>query len=93
MRKKFPQYLSAPFQVLWFECDEIGIICVFFTIAMIFGSLTWFFLIIGPWYYSHLKKKYPAVFYGIACISWGLSGCTTTPAILRNSSSSDRAGG
>jgi type IV conjugative transfer system protein TraL len=62
MRKKFPQYLSAPFQVLWFECDEIGIICVFFTIAMIFGSLTWFFLIIGPWYYSHLKKKYPRGF-------------------------------
>jgi type IV conjugative transfer system protein TraL len=62
MKKPFPQYLSSPFQVLWFESDELGIICVFFTVAMIFGSFTWLLLIAGPWYYTHLKKKYPRGF-------------------------------
>lgn len=60
--KRFPRYLSAPFQVLWFETDEIGIIFLFFFIALIFGSFLWLLVILGPWSYIKLKKKYPRGF-------------------------------
>jgi len=60
--KKFPQYLSAPFQVLWFESDDIGVICVCFAVGTIFGSFSWVLLILGPWCYIHFKKKYPRGF-------------------------------
>ena len=49
-------------QVLWFETDEVGIILAFGLIAMVFGGVTWFFLIAGPWLYSRSKKKYPRGF-------------------------------
>jgi type IV conjugative transfer system protein TraL len=62
MKKLFPQYLSAPLQVLFWDSDELCIIVTFFTIAMIFGSVMWIFLILGPWAYSHMKKKYPRGF-------------------------------
>lgn len=62
MKKPFPQYLSAPLQVLFWDSDELCIIFVFFIIAMIFGSVTWLLVVVGPWGYSHMKKKYPRGF-------------------------------
>jgi len=62
MRQQFPQYLSAPLQVLFWDSDELCIILMFFTIAMIFGSVTWILVVAGPWAYSSVKKKYPRGF-------------------------------
>lgn len=62
MRVKFPRYLSSPFQVLWFETDELGIILMFFVLAMMFGYLFWILLFTGPYYYGKLKKNYPRGF-------------------------------
>ena len=59
MKRKFPQYLSSPLQVLFWDSDELCIIMMCFTIALLFGSVFWLLLIAGPWTYSHLKKKYP----------------------------------
>jgi type IV conjugative transfer system protein TraL len=63
MEKPFPQYLSAPLQVLWFEPDELGVVFTFFLVAMIYGSVTWLLLLIAPWYYCRLKKEYPKGFF------------------------------
>ena len=62
MRTQFPQYLSAPLQVLFWDTDELCIILMFFTIAMIFGSVTWLLVVAGPWGYSSVKKRYPRGF-------------------------------
>jgi type IV conjugative transfer system protein TraL len=61
-KKRFPQYLSSPFQVLWFETDELVIVVVFLIFALIFGYLFWLFLFVGPYLYTRLKKKYPRGF-------------------------------
>ena len=37
--RKFPQYLSRPFQVLWFEVDELAIFLFTLTVALIYGGL------------------------------------------------------
>ena len=62
MTERFPQYLSAPVQVLWFETDELAIIILFFLLASIFHGFLWIFCIAGPFAYSRLKSKYPSSF-------------------------------
>lgn len=60
--KKFPQYLSTPYQVLWFEADELMLILLFFVFTIVFSA--WFlpFLFFAPWLYGKAKKKYPRGF-------------------------------
>ncbi|MDL1977039.1 MAG: type IV conjugative transfer system protein TraL [Deltaproteobacteria bacterium] len=58
----FPQYLSAPLQVLWFEADELAVMVIFFTIASLFGGWFWLSLIVGPFLYLRIKKNYPKSF-------------------------------
>lgn len=60
--KRFPQYLSAPYQVLWFEADELLLILMFFIFAMVFSAFFWPFVFIVPWLYGKAKKKYPRGF-------------------------------
>ena len=36
--RKFPQYLSKPFQVLWFEVDELVLFLFFLTLALLYSS-------------------------------------------------------
>lgn len=60
--KRFPQHLSAPFQVLWFETDELGVLVFFFMLAMMFGSFLWFLVFGGPYIYSRAKRAYPRGF-------------------------------
>jgi type IV conjugative transfer system protein TraL len=63
MTKRFPQYLSAPLQVLWFEPDELGVVFTCFLFALIYGSFSWALLFIAPWQYSRAKKRYPKGFF------------------------------
>ncbi|MBI3753974.1 MAG: conjugal transfer protein TraL [Deltaproteobacteria bacterium] len=62
MLKRFPKYLSSPYQVLWFETDDMGIIALFSTLAMMIGGWFWLLLFAGPYGYGRLKRKYPRGF-------------------------------
>lgn len=61
--KQFPQYLSKPYQVLWFEPDDL---CLMFTGLIIFGIRIggWFWILVPiiPVGYSRLKRNYPRGF-------------------------------
>ncbi|HZR45797.1 MAG TPA: type IV conjugative transfer system protein TraL [Candidatus Manganitrophaceae bacterium] len=61
-KKRFPQYLSQPFQVLWLESDELIIALIFYIIALLFGSIFWLMIVGGPYLYSTQKKRYPRGF-------------------------------
>ena len=63
MKTKFPQYLSKPFQVLWFETDDLIIMLIFFVFAITFGNICWVLMFVAPYIYSKLKKKYPRGFF------------------------------
>jgi len=56
--ERFPQYLSSPIQVLWWEADDLGIIFICFTLALVFGGPLWLLLVFGPMLYSRAKKKH-----------------------------------
>ncbi|MFZ5571296.1 MAG: type IV conjugative transfer system protein TraL [Thermodesulfobacteriota bacterium] len=62
MAERFPQYLSAPVQVLWFETDELAMIVFFFLAASVLHGVLWILCFVGPLLYSRLKVKYPSGF-------------------------------
>jgi len=66
---RFPQYLSRPPKVLWWDMDVFLIFAVLFVLAMLLGfeSLTGFIIggvlaVLAPYTYDHIKKKYPRGF-------------------------------
>lgn len=59
----FPQYLSAPIQVLWFEGDDLAFIMCFLMLAILFDGIFWLLLFIGPITYSKVKKNQPRGFF------------------------------
>jgi hypothetical protein len=59
---RFPQYLSSPLQVFWFEADELAIVLIAFMIGSIFKGWFWLLLVIGPFCYTRYKLKYPRGF-------------------------------
>jgi type IV conjugative transfer system protein TraL len=59
---KFPQYLSAPMQFMWFDSDTFFLMVIFITISMTFGGWSICLIVIGPLGYSQLKKRYSSSF-------------------------------
>jgi type IV conjugative transfer system protein TraL len=59
---RFPQYLSRPIQVLWFETDEL-ILCVFtLTLALLYGKIMWLVFLITQYFYTRTKRSKPRGF-------------------------------
>ena len=56
-QKGFPQYLSKPIQVLWFELDELVIFVFTLTLALIYGGAMWLIFIAAQWLYTRTKRK------------------------------------
>ena len=61
--KPFPQYLSKPYQVLWFEFDDMVII---YASALLFGvkigGWAWLLVPAITYGYTKLKANYPRGF-------------------------------
>ncbi|WP_028842920.1 type IV conjugative transfer system protein TraL [Thermodesulfovibrio yellowstonii] len=59
MQYRIPQHLHKPHQILFFEADELVMVLVLFTLALMFGYVFWLLLFLIPYIYSKVKKKYP----------------------------------
>ena len=55
--KKFPQYLSKPFQVLWFEVDELVLFLFFLTLSLLYGKLMWLIFLVSQYSYTKTKRS------------------------------------
>lgn len=62
LSRRFPQYLSKPFQVLWFEVDELVIFLFSLTLALIYGKLMWVVFVAVQYFYTRTKRKKPRGF-------------------------------
>ena len=60
--RKFPQYLSRPFQVLWFEVDELAIFLFTLTVALVYGGLAWIAFVAIQYAYIRTKRQKPRGF-------------------------------
>jgi len=59
MQKKFPQYLSQPFQVLWFESDDIVLFLLSIVVAHATGGVFWLLPIVSPILSTRIKRNFP----------------------------------
>jgi type IV conjugative transfer system protein TraL len=55
--RKFPQYLSKPFQILWFEVDELVLFLFFLTLSLLYGKLMWIVFLISQYSYTKTKRS------------------------------------
>ena len=60
--RKFPQYLSRPFQVLWFEVDELAIFLFTLTVALVYGGMAWIAFVAIQYFYTRTKRSKPRGF-------------------------------
>ena len=82
---RFPQYLSSPVQILWFDLDEVGIIFTCFFLALIFDNLfLWAMVVVIPWGYSRIKKKYPRGFFNNLIYLIGVKELPHYPGAFQN---------
>lgn len=85
MNSRFPQYLSSPIQVLWFELDEVGLFFSCVSFALIFGGIIWFMLVIAiPVGYRKLKNNYPRGFQNNIEYLIGFKELTYYPGAFQN---------
>ena len=55
---RFPQYLSKPFQILWFDLDDLLFFLFFLYIGQTVGGIFWFLVIIGPYISTKIKRNF-----------------------------------
>jgi len=55
--QRFPQYLSKPFQILWFEVDELVIFLFSLTLALIYGGVMWIVFLVTQYFYTRTKRQ------------------------------------
>jgi len=58
-RLRIPQYLHRPYQVLFFEVDELVVVILTLFLGLCFGSIFWVLTIPVVFLLSYFKKKYP----------------------------------
>lgn len=54
---RFPQYLSRPIQILWFETDELVLGLFTLTLALIYGNIMWPVFFVSQFLYTRTKRK------------------------------------
>jgi len=83
-RAKVFQYLHKPYQVLFFEEDELVLFVILFLLAFIFGGIFWIMIIPCIFGYTTIKKRLPRghlrhIFYAV-----GLVGLKGYPSFFEN---------
>lgn len=67
-----PQYLHRPFQLLFWESDELALIIIMFTLAYLGSSwFLWVLFVAVNYTYSRFKKSYPRGFLRHMLYSFG----------------------
>jgi type IV conjugative transfer system protein TraL len=77
--RKFPQYLSKPFQVLWFEVDELVLFLFFLTLALLYGKLMWVIFLASQYSYTKTKRSQARGFLKHVLYVFGLVKMTHYP--------------
>ncbi len=62
LTQKFPQYLSKPIQILWFETDELILFVFTLTLALIYGKIMWIVFLVTQYFYTRTKRLKPRGF-------------------------------
>lgn len=84
MGRKIPRYLSAPFQILWWDVDTLGIMGVFIFLAFTVHGIFWVLGPLVPYGYAKAKRRYPRGFLKHAFYFAGLSNIKGYPSFFED---------
>ena len=61
---KFPQYMSSPIEVLWWEVDQVAIAVVSFTCTLLMkgGIVMWVGILLINYFFNAAKRNKPRGF-------------------------------
>lgn len=59
MKVRIPQYLHKPPQILWFDAQEILILCIVYVGIVTFKGWSWLPLIASAWSAIRFKRRKP----------------------------------
>jgi len=77
---EFPQYLSSPTQILWWEFDQLAIAMLSFMVALLQGGwLMWVTFFLVQFFYARAKKNRPRGFMQHIIYMFGLSNINNYP--------------
>lgn len=82
MQRKFPQYLSQPFSVLWFELDDLLMMLMSIVVAQALGGWFWLMVPIAPWALTRIKRGAPRGFTKHVIYYLGLSKAEHYPTFF-----------
>lgn len=76
----FPQYMSSPTQVLWWELDQVAIAALSFTAAILQGGIVmWIGFFLVNYFYGRTKKNKPRGFMKHTVYMFGFSKVENYP--------------
>lgn len=81
---KVPQYLHKPYQVLFFEVDELLALVLVFVLALFFGGIFWVLIIPFVYLLSYLKKRFPRGYIRHLFYALGLIKLKNLPTYFEN---------
>lgn len=81
---KIPQFLHRPYQVLFFEADELMALVVGFVFILFFGAWLTILLILFAILLNRLKKKYPRGYLRHIFYKFGLIDLNGVPTYFEN---------
>lgn len=82
MKYRIPQYLHRPYQILFFDAEDVALIMLLFVLAMLFGYVFWFLLFVVPYVYMKVKKKYPRGFLKHIIYRLGIISFKGAPSVF-----------
>lgn len=83
-RLKVPQYLHRPYQVLFFETDELVVLVIMLFLGLCFGGIFWLLMIPVVFLMVHLKKKHPRGYIKHILYQIGLLTFKNAPTSFEN---------
>lgn len=79
-----PQFLHRPYQVLFFEMDDLILIILLFSLALIFGGIFWVLFFVVPYVMSIFKKRFPRGYVKHMIYFLGLFAFKFAPSVFEN---------
>jgi hypothetical protein len=79
-RVRVPRYLHLPTQILWFDLEDLGVVCAAYCIWLVADS--WYvapIVVVAPWLFMTVKSDKPRGFLGHSLYGIGLQSMHLYP--------------
>jgi hypothetical protein len=81
---RVPKFLHRPYQVLFFDSEDLGMLFFFFMLGFLFGGIFWIIAITGSYVVLKKKRKSPRGYIKHLFYLLGLYDFKNCPSVFEN---------